>query len=1168
LEERVAIAALPTPPSPLAGAVPAIHALGGTMPTPPTTHAGLPLPPSPHAPAAGSLAPPAGVHPSPGPQYAMVNGQRVAGHWVTIHGHKIFISDQGTIHFGGPGTAPADPTSPGYAGDVQHELRRLGAFRSQHLSGNRHLLEHTQYTGHRVHMTYTGSGWRLELEHRPTGQIVQTKRLATRQKSQAVTEATRMIAEAHGQEIAQYAAHHLATVKAHQAAQAPGGAAATAPSLQQYHQQAVTFGPRQGNRIVATAKQSGATVEMVYVGRGWTLTLRDAQGRQIRRIAIQGRGTAYAQMVASMLLYAHEHGASIQIPTGPAPTGPGGAQAALQHAALLTGQQGSLPSAPSSQQPAPATSPAIQPAAAQPKPLNQPPPPPAQPATAPRILTDQDFAGMQVVPGQWLSQTAWNYLSYNTATNRSGGETHTLRYQHPNGAVIVAGGAHHPGRAKVYTTVALIDPQGRTIAEYSRTDSEHSIQARNAAAIAGHLLQHLANVATWYDQVYLPSLPPSLPPSSPVSAPATKAAPAPPDDATAPPGSAVYTPPPPRLIRAQPYVASRRAASLMTLPTAIDHTHVAGLADQPSSLSQDWWADLSGSALLYPAQLKHQPSGWSVVATWKGKPPASGQPGGYRIEILDQHGAIQSVYTSNADRTQDYVARRAVQVAHLLEQYLAARNQSPASHSAPIAQLAHYYQQQNAAAGQPRFQLDEKSWQDPKTHHAVKGYLSNLFPKLVGQPQHAPHGGLDPIEHSLNVIDPANLRTQGLDDRDAELLRLAMVFHDVGKQWDPYDHEHPRKSVVDAEPYLWHFGLTPQEHQLVSTIIKWHDAFGDYEQGRLSLQKVAAIAQDDRTAELLMRAFQSDVSAIPGFRGAIDVDRIGPRVLAALKQEIARQKAAGRLPPPDVPVPTPPAMQTTAPPPNLVAPGLRYGEIVQRATDVPVGDPTPYGATVEPPREVYDEAAQHPELNYARAFNMAYDGPTGRIVTVYHGTYDRPSVLQGITELGLKPGHHNAFGHGVYTVVNGHHTIPSGYANGAVVVCELHTGRTISHDDAVTLAMQWARQHPAEARRLSYEEQITAAALAAGYTTIAVDYSIGHPTLVVLDPARLRIKTITTNDGKRGLTVQLADGRVVSYRPATSSEISPQRGSPDYHDVLRSGRKVEPAGYRGHARTS
>lgn len=667
---------------------------------------------------------------------------------------------------------------------------------------------------------------------------------------------------------------------------------------------------------------------------------------------------------------------------------------------------------------------------------------------------------------------------------------------------------------------------------------------------------------------------------------------------TAPkPKGAHYQPPPPKLIKAKSYVETqtgKKGGGSGGIPATIDHTIVGG---ESKNLGAGF--TISTPSAAFPqriAEYVHTASGHKVIASWRGySTPAAGQQGTYSIRILDGTGNMVSEYDSSAARDQTYIEERAAQVANWLDGELARQAKqkkqgAPASNQ--IAQFAHDYAAASGVKpGQAPFKPDATM-----DRNAVEGFLKTVFPKLVGSQQHPPHGGMDVVEHTMNIVHPANLRTAGLSDRDAELLRLGMVFHDVGKQYDPLDHEHPRKSAIDAEPMLWQFGLSPKEVSDTLAIIKWHDAYGDalkagggskeaekvaklcYEYTDDSLPNFERAKEAKRINNLLMRAYQSDVSTIPGLtskpvpgrpdikvNGFLDVDKIAPAFESKIDSEISKMSALPK--PKSLPTPKKPAtVAVGATPPDLVAPGKKWGELVQRTDDLPIGDQVPYDSTVVPPKEVYDEARQNPDLNYARAFNMAYDGPTGTITTAYHATSS--SYLKAILSTGLRSGHTNAFGHGIYSFVNGIDNMkPSGYAShDHIVQVELHTGRIVEYDDLQNnILPKWKQANPSQSAILNHASKLTAAALWAGYSTISHKYYSNEPIMVILDPARIRIKKVTDGSGNKfkGLSVKLQSG-TVSFKDATAEE----KNTPKTHEDYMPLKRHKPQGFSGTPRTS
>lgn len=651
----------------------------------------------------------------------------------------------------------------------------------------------------------------------------------------------------------------------------------------------------------------------------------------------------------------------------------------------------------------------------------------------------------------------------------------------------------------------------------------------------------------------------------------------------------VYEPPPPKLagIKAYEDPSVSNSSSGGPIPSTIDHNTVKNYSDIPSSLTASGFTVVPNTpfTVMNPYQYTHS-SGYKVSAAWIGGVPATGMNGSYQIDVFDPSGVHISKYTSNAPRDAHYVEKRAVQVANWLDSKIKRLASVPAGAIPTLAQFAADY----ARPGVVPFKLGDSEWGSAANRAAVDGFLKATYPKLIGARQHAPHGGMDTIEHTMNIINPLNLRTAGLSARDAEILRLGMTFHDVGKQYDPLDHDHPRKSATDAEPLLWQFGLSPKEVHDTLAVIKWHDAYGDALKvggGAAQAAKIAKLAYeytddtlspDARKAEalrinnLLMRAWQSDLASIPGLTkkpipgrpditvsGFIDVDTAGPAFEKAVATEINNLTAR----PASAPVPKKPATPTVGTAASyLVAPGCEWGEIVQREKDLPIGAQVPYGSTVRPPKEVYDEARKHPELNYARAFNMGYDGPTGQITTIYHGieSYrDTKKIAEAILNTGLRPGSNgnNVFGHGIYAFLNGANEMASNYSADTVLAVELHTGRTIDkyklENDVVP---KWEAANPAQARAMrgsTVYGKLTAAALWAGYSSITMKYHGGEPAIVVLDPARVVIKEVvgSKSSGYKGKTLNTTNHGRVKFNDLTPDEKQTPVTHPEHIPVTR-----------------
>ena len=675
----------------------------------------------------------------------------------------------------------------------------------------------------------------------------------------------------------------------------------------------------------------------------------------------------------------------------------------------------------------------------------------------------------------------------------------------------------------------------------------------------------------------------------------------------------VYEPPPPRLAGVGPYTNPSSGVSVDGssdgggIPSIVNHKLVGSFPNTLGTLASiDFTTkSLASSTAIFNG--KQTTSGYEVYAFWTGSnPPPAGQSAQYQIAVMDGTGAIVSIYTSKAARDATYVEGRAIQVAHWLDGEI--KRVANQKSSIPIVsnQLAQFAWEHTQPGAVP-FKVDAKDWGSAGNRAAVEGFLKSTFPKLIGARQNSPHGGMDTIEHTMNIVNPLNLRTAGLSDRDAEILRLGMVFHDVGKQYDARDHEHPRKSAKDAEPMLWQFGLSEKEAHDTLAVIKWHDAYGDalkaggkqhdaikvaniaWEYADDTLTPAARKAEALRINNLLMRAWQSDLGTIPGLTadpipgrpditqyGFIHVDTAGP----AFEKEVA--KLIDRMPvanyPKSASLPKKPKTPTvgTGPAPYLVASGCEWGELVQRTDSLPVGAPVPHGVTVTPPKEVYDEAHKNPDLNYARAFNMGYDGPTGQIVTIYHGidphNHNKDTIAAGILSSGFRPGSSgdNAFGHGIYSFLNGADKMASNYASDTVVLAEVHTGRCINHDELVNKVYpQWQAAHPNIARDMANKSTVnagyTAAALWAGYSSITSKYYNGEPMIIVLNPARVRTKNVvgSRSGGYKGKKIKTPTG-TVKFKDLTADEKDTPKSHPE-HVPTKGGK---PNGWSGTPRTT
>ncbi|MDY6959740.1 MAG: hypothetical protein SVK08_11365, partial [Halobacteriota archaeon] len=78
---------------------------------------------------------------------------------------------------------------------------------------------------------------------------------------------------------------------------------------------------------------------------------------------------------------------------------------------------------------------------------------------------------------------------------------------------------------------------------------------------------------------------------------------------------------------------------------------------------------------------------------------------------------------------------------------------------------------------------------------------------LIGLKQFPTHGGLDPLEHTYNVLlilktDDIKVSIKEFTRSEAEIIRIAVKYHDVGKVKGPFNLRHGLKSTPIAREVL------------------------------------------------------------------------------------------------------------------------------------------------------------------------------------------------------------------------------------------------------------------------------------------------------------------------------------------------------------------------------
>lgn len=138
------------------------------------------------------------------------------------------------------------------------------------------------------------------------------------------------------------------------------------------------------------------------------------------------------------------------------------------------------------------------------------------------------------------------------------------------------------------------------------------------------------------------------------------------------------------------------------------------------------------------------------------------------------------------------------------------------------------------------------------------------------------HDGWKVYLHSIMSV--LQINTEGLDPEIKRVLRLVMIWHDVGKLrnvWTPGAH-----GAIGSKIWKKPDWLTQEEEELVKLLIKSHDYFGLMDRwiqdknfkGGLSPKKIRKVCQGIRNyeprlvLELMKRVYEADISSVSRLR--------------------------------------------------------------------------------------------------------------------------------------------------------------------------------------------------------------------------------------------------------------------------------------------------------------
>ena len=186
----------------------------------------------------------------------------------------------------------------------------------------------------------------------------------------------------------------------------------------------------------------------------------------------------------------------------------------------------------------------------------------------------------------------------------------------------------------------------------------------------------------------------------------------------------------------------------------------------------------------------------------------------------------------------------------------------------------------------------------------INSLLPRPFQEMQGVEQHYPHGEYDPTEHTLNALKL--LDTKNLDSEQRLIARTALVFHDVGKVFNPKSRLHAYRSVEIARNYLEKMGFSKEQQVEILGQIRCHDALGEVArrdgESMFNYEDLLLFFPNKKALDIHYAIVKADVGSIPGLSWALgeieDTYRLALKKMADKKTVSAKEK--DRLPFPRV----------------------------------------------------------------------------------------------------------------------------------------------------------------------------------------------------------------------------------------------------------------------------
>ncbi len=188
----------------------------------------------------------------------------------------------------------------------------------------------------------------------------------------------------------------------------------------------------------------------------------------------------------------------------------------------------------------------------------------------------------------------------------------------------------------------------------------------------------------------------------------------------------------------------------------------------------------------------------------------------------------------------------------------------------------------------------DKDLKDDDFREKVTTVLPDLLPRpfqeMEGMEQSPPHDYWDPTEHTLNALEL--LDTRKLDSEQRLIARTALIFHDVGKVFDPKSRLHAYRSAKIACNYLEKMGFSEKQSTEILGQIRCHDALGEVTrrdgENMFNYEDLLLFFPNKKSLEIHRAVVMADIGSIPGLSWTLDDIEETYRI--ALKKMVGREK--------------------------------------------------------------------------------------------------------------------------------------------------------------------------------------------------------------------------------------------------------------------------------------